>query len=448
MRSHLMILTLTLGAIACTDRTAPTSGPLASPSLKGSIPEQTDYPDERAYKELAQVVPSHGGMYFDTLTGDLNVYLKDLSEGPAAKRTLPLIFGLALAGARVTHPHAGIVFKQGTYTFIELARWRDALNDFFFETSSVQSWGIDHARNQLMVGVLSGADSQAIVAKALELGVPEGALRLERTGRFQPLTGRFQAETSLVDSIRPIEGGIQLEFEKSPSLPIRQCTLGFLALWGGEHAFVTASHCSSQELVLDSTKQFQPHWHTLPQNASSIGFEVADSSILCNHLDPVHCSSADAAVYRATLGPGDWYFKRIARTVSGCNPGCTPHAPLTIDPTNPFWSIVRTQPTIVVGQLVNKIGIASGWTQGFVLQIDRTVKTDSSSYWGQAYADFQVLGGDSGSPVLLDILGGTDTTVTLGGIISGTVVGGPNDGLAIFSPWAGILDMYPGLRVN
>jgi hypothetical protein len=121
---------------------------------------------------------------------------------------------------------------------------------------------------------------------------------------------------------------------------------------------------------------------------------------------------------------------------------------LTIDPTNPFWSIVRTQPTIVVGQLVNKIGIASGWTQGFVLQIDRTVKTDSSSYWGQAYADFQVLGGDSGSPVLLDILGGTDTTVTLGGIISGTVVGGPNDGLAIFSPWAGILDMYPGLRVN
>jgi len=208
MRSDLRILTLTLGAIACAERTAPTSGPLASPSLTGSIPEQTDYPDERAYKELAQVVPSHGGMYFDTLTGDLNVYLKDLSEGPAAKRTLPLIFGLALARARVTHPHAGVVLKQGTYTFIELARWRDVLNDFFLETSSVQSWGIDHARNQLIVGVLSGADSQAIVAKALELGVPEGALRLERTGRFQPETGRFQAETSLVDSIRPIEGGI------------------------------------------------------------------------------------------------------------------------------------------------------------------------------------------------------------------------------------------------
>jgi len=444
MRNHLIILTLTLGAIARTDRTAPTSGPLASPSLIGSIPEQTDYPDERAYKELAQVVPSHGGLYFDTLTGDLNVYLKDLSEGPAAKRALPLIFGQALARARVTHPHAGIVFKQGTHTFIELARWRDALNDFFFETSSVQSWGIDHARNQLIVGVLSGADTQAIVAKALVLGVPEGALRFERTGRVQPLQ-------TLVDSFRPIKGGIQVEFEQRPNYPIQQCTLGFLALWGGEHAFVTASHCSSQELILDSTKQFQPHWHALPQNASSIGVEVADASMMCTSSSPLtfdRCSYADAAVYRATLGPGEWYFRRIARTVWGCNPSCTPHAPLTIDSTKPFWSIVRTEPTIVVGQLVNKIGIGSGWTQGFVFYINRTVKKGVISYSGQVYADFQVEGGDSGSPVLLDILGGTDTTVTLGGIISGKVAVGPDSGLAIFSPWAGILQMYPGLRVN
>ena len=187
MRSDLRILTLTLGAIACTHRTAPTSDPQASRRFTGSTPEPTEHPGEGAFWELARVAPSHGGLYFDTLTGDLNVYLKDLSEGPAAKRALPLIFGHALASARARHPHAGIVFKQGTYTFIELARWRDALNDFFFETPSVQSWGIDHARNQLIVGVLSGADSQAIVAKALELGVPEGALRLERTGRFQPL---------------------------------------------------------------------------------------------------------------------------------------------------------------------------------------------------------------------------------------------------------------------
>lgn len=352
------------------------------------------------------------------------------------------MFSEGFASARARHPHAGIVFKQGRYTFVELARWRDALNDFFFETSSVQWWGIAHARNQLIVGVLSDADTQAIVAKALELGVPEGALRFERTGRFQPLE-------TLVDSIRPIKGGIVLEYEKSPTLPIQQCTLGFLALWGGQHAFVTASHCSSQELVLDSTKQFQPHWHALPQSASSIGFEVADSSMLCKSSPWTfyRCSYADAAVYRATLGPGEWYFKRIARTVSGCFPSCTPHAPLTIDPTRPFWSIVRTRTTFVVGDLVSKVGIATGWTQSYVRQINMTVK-GGFAYMDQVYSDFQVDGGDSGAPVLLDILGGTDTTVTLGGILSGKVVGGDFNGYAVFSPWSGILRMYPGLRVN
>lgn len=73
MRAQVIIVALTLGAIACTDRTTPTGGPLVSPSLTGSIPVQTDHPNERAYKELAQVVPSYGGLYFDTLTGDLNV---------------------------------------------------------------------------------------------------------------------------------------------------------------------------------------------------------------------------------------------------------------------------------------------------------------------------------------------------------------------------------------
>ncbi len=425
----MIIVALTMGAIACADHTGTTSGPLASPSLTGSIPEQTDYPDERAYKELARVVPSHGGMYFDTLTGDLNVYLKDLSEGPAATRALPLVFGQALAGARARHPHAGIVFKQGTYTFIELARWRDALNDFFFETSSVQWWGIDHARNQLIVGVLPGADSEAIAAMAQKLAIPAGALRFERTSRFQP-------EQTLLDSIRPIKGGIVLEHMGAGGLS--DCTLGFLALWGGEHAFVTASHCSSQQLTLDSTQQFQPR---LATGASSIGFEVADFSMSC-HLQ--RCSYADASVYHATLGPGDWYFRRVARTVSGCLPSCTPPV-LTIDSTRPFWSIVRTQPAIMVDQLVSKIGITTGWTQSYVRQVCMNVKTDFVSYLCQAFSDYGHGPGDSGAPVLLDILGGSDTTVTLGGIHSGN----STDGVyAVFSPWSGIIRSYPGLQVN
>src|SRR6266436_5897696 len=141
---------------------------------------------------------------------------------------------------------------------------------------------------------------------------------------------------------------------------------------GGEHAFVTASHCSSQEWVLDSTKWYQnraPLTHPESLSISSIGFEVADSSSFCKGFpDPVPCSYADAAVYRATLGPGDWYFERIARPVSGCLPSCDPPV-LTIDSTRPFWSIVRTQDTISVGDLVSKIGQKTGWTQSYVRYI-------------------------------------------------------------------------------
>jgi hypothetical protein len=70
---------------------------------------------------------------------------------------------------------------------------------------------------------------------------------------------------------------------------------------------------------------------------------------------------------------------------------------------------------------------------------------DGGHYLDQAYADYGDDFGDSGAPVLLDILGGTDTTVTLGGIHwsrTGDLV------YAIFSPWSGILQSYPGLRVN
>jgi len=432
-----MIISLaTLVAAACADRTTPTSGPLASSSLTGSIPEQIDHPDDRPFTELALVAPSHGGLYFDTLTGDLTVYLKDLSQGPAAKRALSLLLSDALARARTKHPHAGIVLKQGTYTFVELARWRDTLDAFLMETRSAQWWGIDHANNRIDIGVLSGADSGAIVAMALDLAIPAGALRFERTGRILD-------KNTLQDSIRPVEGGIRIARPISGVPGI--CTFGFPALRGGQHAFVTASHCSTQRGRLDSTKWYQnraPLTHADSLAISSIGFEVADSSMICRFSVP--CGYADASVYRATLGPGGWYFGRIARPVSGCLPSCTPPV-LTIDPMRPSWSIVRTDTAIYVGQLVSKIGEKTGWTQSYVRAIGQKVFTDWGTYSDQAFADFGVGDGDSGAPVLFDILGGTDTTVTLGGLLWGQT---PDSVYAIFSPWKQILKIYPGLRVN
>jgi len=204
MRVRLIIGAVTLGAIACADRPGPSSGPLASRPFAGPSSQHLESVAERPFRELARVAPSHGGWYFDTLTGDLNVYLKDVREGPAAKRALASLDSQPLARARASHPHAGIVFKQGTYTFIELARWRDALDAFLMKTQRAQWWGIDHAKNQIVVGVLSGADSEAIAAMAVDLAIPAGALRFERTAPIR-------SEKTLEDSIRPVKGGIRLD---------------------------------------------------------------------------------------------------------------------------------------------------------------------------------------------------------------------------------------------
>jgi hypothetical protein len=181
MRTHLISRAVTLGAIACADRPGPTSDPLASRPVTSPSSQHLESVAERPFRELARVAPSHGGWYFDTRTGDLNVYLKDLREGPAAKRALASLDSQPLARARASHPRAGIVFKQGTYTFIELARWRDTLDAFLMKTHRAQWWGIDHARNRIVFGVLAGADSQAITAMAVDLAIPVGALRFERT---------------------------------------------------------------------------------------------------------------------------------------------------------------------------------------------------------------------------------------------------------------------------
>jgi hypothetical protein len=287
---------------------------------------------------------------------------------------------------------------------------------------------------------------------AVDLAIPAGALRFERTAPFRSdetrrISGPCEGCT-LQDSIRPVKGGLRLEHVVGAgSSP---CTLGFLALWGdppwdsGDHAFVTSSHCSSQRWALDSTKQYQnraPLTHAESLSISSIGFEVADSSTSC---PDGRCSYADAAIYRSTLGPGDWYFRRIARPVSGCMPSCTPPV-LTIDVYYKIWVIVRTQPTIMVTQLVNMIGQTSGWTQGYVRLINQKVFPPGGARIDQVFSGYGSAGGDSGAPVLLDILGGTDTTVTLGGIHAGRT---GDDAYAVFSPWSGILQMYPGLRVT
>jgi hypothetical protein len=134
---------------------------------------------------------------------------------------------------------------------------------------------------------------------------------------------------------------------------------------------------------------------------------------------------------------------RIARPASGCLPGpCNPPV-LTLSISGAYWVVDTTHETFLVNDLVNKIGSATGWSGGFVSRTCVDVSPSSGvTYRCQMFANYGADDGDSGAPILLDIQGGTDSTVTLGGIHSGRA--GNN---RVFSPWSGIVQDYGSLSV-
>jgi hypothetical protein len=198
----------------------------------------------------------------------------------------------------------------------------------------------------------------------------------------------------------------------------------------------------------DGVEQFQP---TAPLTASdsgsmtAIGREIVHSSEPCGNR---RCSYSDAAVYQLiadTVPPIPsqlWILGRIARPAWGCFPG--PCNPLVLDLSpSPYWVVDTTHETFVVNDLVSKIGSATGWSQGYVQSTCVNVSpAQGVTYYCQMYANYGQGDGDSGAPILLDIQGGTDSTVTLGGIHSGKA--GKN---AVFSPWSGIVQDYGSLSV-
>ena len=81
-----------------------------------------------------------------------------------------------------------------------------------------------------------------------------------------------------------------------------------------------------------------------------------------------------------------------------------------------YWVVDTTRAAFIVNDLVSKIGSSTGWSQGSVSRTCVDVSpTHGVTYRCQMFATYGANDGDSGSPILLDIQGGSDSMVTLGG---------------------------------
>ncbi len=199
------------------------------------------------------------------------------------------------------------------------------------------------------------------------------------------------------------------------------CSIGFNATSGGQASFVTASHCTDRQGGVEGTLYYQP----LASTANSfIGTEVADPKYFrgagCPKGRKCRFSDASRAAYAAgvpfTLGG-------IAAT-SGPNNGS-----ITITGT----IAITGEGSAIVGDVANKIGRTTGWTQGVVSAtcVNTGVSGSNIVQLCQTFVDAGVGGGDSGSDVFA-LSGGNATLL-------GDLWGGNSTGtMFVYSPISNI----------
>jgi len=320
-------------------------------------------------------------------------------------------------------PRGGIRVLPARYSFAELRAWDDQAVSLL-QIPGVVSSGIDHAANALRVGV-QDLRLESEVRRALQdLGIPEEAVVIEE--RAGPLV--FDG---LQDRERPVEGGLNVDNNN--------CTLGFNALRAGVEGFVTASHCSTLQAVLD--------WHTFFQMdpvllADKLGSETVDPPWFGSATDARCPVGAQCRLSDSDFSPYDpgVQFQRgkIEKTVGGPDP-----IPANFNIAGSFR--ITGTGVALQGQTVNKVGRSTGWTQGTVTAVcvHEPLNPPSPTQFllCQTEANYNSAGGDSGSPVFM-IEGSTDN-VTLVGIHWGMwLPAGPR----VFSPFgqvAGATELGP-----
>lgn len=372
-------------------------------SIVGSnaLPEKVPVndPTNRAHRTLDEQfldvsakVPDFGGMFMD---GDvLKVHLVNRAQRPAAESAIAAVFG------RERIPAGGIQILQGQYSFTQLKKWHDRLG-VLFDIQGVVFTDVDEKLNRLKVGVES-PDLIGVVEKELiKQGIPPDSFVIEQT---EPVV--FAA--TLQDTIRPLQGGIQIRFSGY------LCTMGFNGVLSEANGFVTNSHCTDKQGGVESTKYYQPLSPTIEY---FIGTETADplytkekcppgtKGRVCRYSDSAYAQKASGV--EASVG--------VIALPDSVNKG-------SLNIVGNF-RIVSEGPSLV-GETLNKVGRTTGWTQGTVTSTDVTVVRiiggKNIALLSQDYVQAGVNSGDSGSPVFKIINSPVTNDVELRGILWGS----------------------------
>lgn len=417
-----LALALTYSAASCSDDVF--TAPEPSRSVVEPISRRIDRPPEQPFVEIATTVPSFAGFFVED--GKLVGLVKDPSDASAAMAALN-----AFRAADSDLASLQAETRPADYSFRELAGWRDlAFDHAFVAFDEVVTLDLDERRNRVAIGLESDAVRERVLDALLALGVPAGAVILERGARVMPL-----ADTTLQQHQRPVRGGMKIFSEYGAD-----CTFGFSAKLGTTNVFFTASHCSHDFWYTDGTNMSQPVLASGDNLISLVEYNDPDFFDCSNWwpFKPERCRYSDASAFVPYTGSGATFdFGYIAR-VEGPPGDSVTAGSIVIDESNPrYW--ITSSGDAIGGQTVNKIGKSTGWTEGDVTDTCKDVISYNQRFGEphqfiklcQHLAEHRADKGDSGAPVFTI----TGSSIELNGILSSrdTV-----NNLIIYSPISGI----------
>jgi len=415
---RLLVGALVLGA--CRDASTPAAPDAPPPRLTAAL-QQVSQDSNPSQMAVAAVVPGFGGYFLDAAELPA-AYLMDPAQRPTAEQALAAFLesrGFTAADLRVL---------QGEYEYARLDAWYRQARPGAFSVSGIILGDVDEGQNRLRFGVSDAGAAVGVRNVLAQLGIPAGAAIVEQRA---PIV----AVATLRDRVRPLVGGLQINFFPSPVSPVTLiCTLGFNALRNGVPSFITNSHCSNVE---GGTETPTDYYQNLRSGgaANFIGVEVDDPQWTSQtNLDcppPFGCRYSDAS--RAQYAAGaEFTLGRIARIDE-----VTTSLDDQVHTIAGLFTIKSERADPVQGEIANKVGRTTGWTLGPTTEtcVDVLALGTSHIRLCQAIVTALVDGGDSGSNVFWRR--GNSSNVTLLGILWGGSVDEENPEF-VYSPMSGI----------
>src|SRR5262245_25326589 len=272
---------LVLAAVAAVAGLSGAGTPVRAASPPTSAPEGRPATIDDLFAEVARRVPAFGGMFLRE--GTLQVYLLDAAQATAAEEAIVAVFG------RERLPEGKVQVLKATYSFGELKAWHDLHRLETLGIPGVIKTSIAESKNRLRIGVKDASVVPEVESQLVKQGVPLEAVEIVETA---PVV----EQQTLQSTVRPVLGGTRIQRSVGGG-----CTMSFTAVRQGQAGFVTNSHCTATQALVDGSIFNQA---LASGSTNRFGVETADAPAFpcLVGIVPRLCRSSDSAFVRRNSG--------------------------------------------------------------------------------------------------------------------------------------------------